>query len=541
MKTDNSFFENQTKKLIDDLKSVCSNYGLGNDGNEYKVITQIFLYKFLNDKFIYEIKNIDNTFKKNTENEIKKLSKNDLEVLLLKLNENTAKFKSENLISSIFDKLQEPNFAEIFDNNLIDIANFNKDLFVVVTSEGQKILLFDRISSIVRDKPNEFCKAIVNKIINFSFENVFGERFDFFSSIFEYLIKDYNSNTGGSYAEYFTPHSVAKIISNCLVNSKIKNVSCYDPSAGSGTLLLSLANNIGTNNCTIYSQDISQKSSQLLRLNLILNNLVHSLQNVIEGNTLDSPYHKDKDTKLKKFDYIVSNPPFKLDFSDFRENLETKENNDRFFAGIPQIKKKNLEQMEIYLVFIQHILFSLTNSGKAAIVLPTGFLTSKGKIESNIKKFLIEENILEGVISMPSNIFATTGTNVSVIFINKDKSDQNITLIDASNLGEKVTVGKKQRTILSLEDEKKIVDTYIGKSKVEEFCEIVSPNDVSKKFYSFSAPHYFELKINHDNISEKDFIKKINSYKDQMSSLFQNSNEIENKIIHQLKKILSKK
>ena len=88
--------------------------------------------------------------------------------------------------------------------------------------------------------------------------------------------------------------------------------------------MLSLANNIGTNNCTIYSQDISQKSSQLLRLNLILNNLVHSLQNVIEGNTLDSPYHKDKDTNLKKFDYIVSNPPFKLDFSDFRENLKLK-------------------------------------------------------------------------------------------------------------------------------------------------------------------------------------------------------------------------
>ncbi|NMS58080.1 N-6 DNA methylase, partial [Vibrio parahaemolyticus] len=108
-----------------------------------------------------------------------------------------------------------------------------------------------------------------------------------------------------------------------------------------------------------------------LRLNLILNNLVHSIPNVIEGDTLRHPHHKENG-ELRKFDYIVSNPPFKLDFSDFRDELDSKENKDRFFAGIPTIPKKKVESMAIYQLFLQHIIFSLKPGGKAAVVLPTG-------------------------------------------------------------------------------------------------------------------------------------------------------------------------
>ena len=163
--------------------------------------------------------------------------------------------------------------------------------------------------------------------------------FDFYAAIFEYLIKDYNTNSGGKYAEYFTPHAVSKIMANCLVNEEVSNVTCYDPSAGSGTLLMNLAHKIGEDKCSIYSQDISQKSSNLLRLNLILNDLVHSIPNIVKGNTILDPYHKE-DGDLQKFDYIVSNPPFKLDFSDFSTDLDTKENQKRFFAGHTQNTSK---------------------------------------------------------------------------------------------------------------------------------------------------------------------------------------------------------
>ena len=148
-----------------------------------------------------------------------------------------------------------------------------------------------------------------------SCNEIYFQKFDFFSTIFEYLIKDYNKDGGGKYAEYYTPHAVSKIMAKILVNESVSNVTVYDPSAGSGTLLMNVAHEIGEKNCTIYSQDISQKSSGMLRLNLILNDLVHSIPNVIQGNTLLVPAHKDKN-ELKKFDYVVSNPPFKLDFSD---------------------------------------------------------------------------------------------------------------------------------------------------------------------------------------------------------------------------------
>ena len=264
-------FINKTKFLIDELKSVCANAGLGNDGNEYKVITQIFLYKFLNDRFLQEAGSILKK-KENIIIELTKLNDDEYTRLVNKIDPGNAILKPENLIPNIFKQQNENNFAEIFDKNLIDIAMNNNDLFSVVTSGGEKVVIFDNLSQYVNDNKNDFCKALINKIVNFSFENVFDEKFDFFSTIFEYLIKDYNSNSGGKYAEYFTPHAVSKIMSRCLIDKKTSNVTCYDPSAGSGTLLMTLAHEIGEKKCSIYSQDISQKSSQLLRLNLILNN-----------------------------------------------------------------------------------------------------------------------------------------------------------------------------------------------------------------------------------------------------------------------------
>ncbi|NDC92657.1 MAG: SAM-dependent DNA methyltransferase, partial [Flavobacteriales bacterium] len=460
--TTTATFERQTKTLIDDLKSVCANYGLGNDGNEFKIITQVFLYKFLNDKFVHEIKRLEPNLAKaeNWEVELNKYAANDYEMLMMQLNESTAHLKPKQFISSLFERQNEANFAEIFDNTLLEIAKENSDIFSVVTEGGEKIVLFENISKYVTDKRDDFCKAIINKLVNFSFENIFHEKFDFYATIFEYLISDYNTNSGGKYAEYFTPHAVAKIMAQCLVTQVEKDVTCYDPSAGSGTLLMNLAHAIGEDKCTIYSQDISQKSSNLLRLNLILNDLVHSIPNIVKGNTILEPYHKDASGKLKQFDFIVSNPPFKLDFSDYVADLDTKENHERFFAGMPNIPKAKKEGMAIYPLFIQHIMHTLSAKGKAAIVVPTGFITAQSGIERKIRERLVEQKMLRGVVSMPSNIFATTGTNVSILFIDNANKKGDIVLMDASKLGTTVKEGKNQKTLLSNEEEQKIINTF---------------------------------------------------------------------------------
>jgi len=529
-------FERQTKALIDDLKSVCANYGLGNDGNEFKIITQVFLYKFLNDKFAHEVQKVDSKLAKaeSWETIIKSYSADDFEMLTLQLNASTAILKPEQFISSLFERQNEAKFADLFDTTLLDIAKENSSLFSVITEGGEKITLFENISKYVTDKRDEFCKAIINKLINFSFEHIFHEKFDFYATIFEYLISDYNTNAGGKYAEYFTPHAVAKIMARCLVQRDVKNAMCYDPSAGSGTLLMNLAHQIGEDKCTIYSQDISQKSSNLLRLNLILNDLVHSIPNIVKGNTILEPYHKDKNGNLQKFDFIVSNPPFKLDFSDFSADLDTKENHDRFFAGIPNIPKEKKESMAIYLLFLQHIMFTLKENGKAAIVVPTGFITAQSGIDRKIREKMVEDNMLAGVVSMPSNIFATTGTNVSVIFLDKQNKGD-VVLIDASNLGTTVKEGKNQKTLLSTEEEDKIIDTFNKKAAIEDFSVVVSYDDIKAKNYSLSAGQYFEVKIDYVDITHDEFTAKLKGFEDNLKGLFEESKVLEKEIENNLK------
>jgi len=531
-------FEKQTKALIDDLKSVCANYGLGNDGNEFKIITQVFLYKYLNDKFIHEVKQLDDKVAKaeNWEKILRAYSKDDYEMMLMQLSESTARIQPDHFISTLFEKQNEPKFAKIFDNTLLDIAKENSDIFSVLTDGGEKIVLFENISKYVTDKRDEFCKALVNKLIGFSFENIFHEKFDFYAIIFEYLIKDYNTNSGGKYAEYFTPHAVSKIMARCLVNEEVSNVTCYDPSAGSGTLLMNLAHAIGEDKCTIYSQDISQKSSNLLRLNLILNDLVHSIPNIIKGNTILDPYHKNSIGKLQEFDYIVSNPPFKLDFSDWRDDLETKANNERFFAGIPNVPPKVKDKMAIYTLFLQHIIYSMKGKGKAAVVVPTGFITAKSGIDKKIRQKLIEDKILTGVVSMPSNIFANTGTNVSILFLDRENKND-VVLIDASNLGEKIKEGKNQKTVLNHKEEEQIIETFNNKTTKDDFSVVVTYDDIKAKNYSLSAGQYFEVKIEYVDITHEEFETKMKGFEDTLITLFAESKTFEKEIKKQLSKV----
>ncbi len=537
-------FEQRTRELIDSLKTICAAYGLGNDGNEFKIITQVFLYKFLNDKFAFEAKKIRPELAKTDswEAAISAMSADDLEMLQMQTGPDTARLKPEHFISHLFGRQNAPEFAKLFDDTLRDIAITNNDIFAVKTDGGAKITLFDRVSEFITDpsKRDAFCRAIINKLGDFSFERIFNEKYDFYAALFEYLIKDYNKDSGGKYAEYYTPHAVAKIMAAILmpepVRGKVGNVSCYDPSAGSGTLLMNIAHAIGEQRCSIYSQDISQKSSSLLRLNLILNNLVHSIPNIIQGNTMLHPYHREaqgQKNALKKFDYIVSNPPFKMDFSDFRNELDTKENQERFFAGIPNIPKQAVDKMAIYQLFLQHIIYSLKPGGKAAVVVPTGFITAQSGIDKGIRQHLIDNKMLAGVVSMPSNIFATTGTNVSIVFIDAaNKAD--VVLIDASGLGNKVKDGKNQKTLLSEAEEDRIIATFNAKQAVEDFSVVVSYADIAAKNYSLSAGQYFEVKIEYSDLTPAQFTDKLQGFTVRLEALFKESAGLEQKIKKQL-------
>lgn len=532
----------KTIKLIHDLKSTCQTYGMGNDGNEYKIITQVFLYKFINDKFGYEVKNISSKLKnaKKWEVEYANMTEDERLDIFDELSPDVPRLNPEHLIANLWNQQSKGDFDLIFDSTMTDIADKNIDIFSTQTTQNTKIPIFEKLTIYVTDDGARapFARALVDKLVNFSFEEAFAENYDFFAAIFEYLIKDYNTAGGGKYAEYYTPHSIATIMARLLVgeDEDLHNIECYDPSAGTGTLLMALSHRIGENKCTIFAQDISQRSNKMLKLNLILNGLVSSLDHAIQGDTLVVPYHKSDDkSDLRQFDYVVSNPPFKMDFSDTREKIASMP--ARFWAGVPNVPKKKKESMAIYTCFIQHVIKSLKETGKGAIVIPTGFVTAKSGVEKKILQHIVDKHIVYGCVSMPSNVFANTGTNVSVLFFDNSIKTDKVVLIDASKMGEEYKDGNNQKRRLRDFEIDKIVNTFLNKEAVEDFSVAVTYDEIKEKKYSLAAGQYFDVKIEYVELTQEEFAEKMNSYTSELENLFDEGNKLQKEIMEQLKKV----
>ena len=499
-----------TIALIDSLKSTTGAYGLAGTGSEYKIVTEMFLYKFFNDKFGYEAKR-DEVYGERLRNaekwdaEYDKFTEDEVEDLFSYLPHSVPRMKPEHTLSHLYNSATKGDFSTLLDATLIDIASLNADTFSVTTSGKSKVNIFFPLTTYVTDtqKRDEFAKALMNNVASFNFEDVFGEKYDFFSHIFEYLLKGFNNASGGKYAEYYTPHAIAQVMARLLVGDKtdFRGITCYDPSAGTGTLLMALAHQIGEDRCSIYSQDISEKSSEMLRLNLILNNLSASLPNVVQGNTLTEPSHKENNGVLKKFDFIVSNPPFKLDFPEYRDTLAA--DTIRFWAG----------------------------------VIPTGFITSKSGVEKRILQRIVDERWVYGCVSMPSNVFATTGTNVSVLFFDKSAQSDKVILIDASKLGEEYKEGNNQKRRLRDFEIDKIVNTFQNKEAVDDFSVAVTYDEIKEKGYSLSAGQYFDIKIDYVDITEEEFNKRMDNYRSTLKAQFEESHRLEEEILKQLDSI----
>ncbi len=180
---------------------------------------------------------------------------------------------------------------------------------------------------------------------------------------------------------------------------------------------------------------------------------------------------------------------------------------------------------------------SLTSKGKAAIVVPTGFITAQSGIDKKIRKKLVESKMLAGVVSMPSNIFATTGTNVSILFLDKTNT-KDVVLVDASNLGSKVKDSNgNQKTLLSEKEEQRIIDVFNAKEVQDDFSVVVSYEDIEAKNYSLSAGQYFEIKIEYIDITAEEFNAKIKGFESKLGALFSESKKLEKEIQSNLKEL----
>lgn len=533
-----------TIALIDSLKSTTGAYGLAGTGSEYKIVTEIFLYKFFNDKFGYmakQDKGYGGRLSKadKWDAEYDSFTDDEVEDLFSYLPASVPRMKPEHTLAHLYNSAGRGDFSTILDQTLVDIATLNAQTFAVTTSGKSKVNIFTAVTTYVTDtgKRDEFARALIRNIASFNFETVFDEKYDFFSRMFEHLLKGFNNAGGGKYAEYYTPRAIAQVMARLLVgdNAGLRGVSCYDPSAGTGTLLMALAHQIGEDRCSIYSQDISEKSSEMLRLNLILNGFSASLSNVVQGNTLTEPSHREPNGTLRKFDFIVSNPPFKLDFPEYRDSLAT--DSIRFWAGVPNAVKKvdpMKPKMAIYTCFIQHLLNSLKPSGKGAIVIPTGFITAKSGVERKILERIVSEHWVYGCVSMPSNVFATTGTNVSVLFFDKSASADKVILIDASKLGEEYKEGNNQKKRLRDFEVEQIVSTFRERKAVDDFSVAVTYDEIKEKGYSLSAGQYFDIKIDYVDITEEEFNARMAGFKSELSAQFEESHRLEQEIMKHL-------
>ncbi len=537
--------ESSIHRMVDDLQGLCSTVGLSNTANEEVVVTSVFLYKFLNDKFMHNL----NAFANELDMAPEQILGNEKMLRrFYKQSSTDVAFAYEDTIEYLVQKLDGEQFYKDFDDALEHIAkNEQNEAFAVETADGEKTPLFTRITELVSgSQRNNFAKAIFGIITQdrFDFSEAFEGGFDFYSAIFEYLIKNYNV-ASGTYAEYFTPQTVSSIIAKILVgmSEKIEAAEIYDGAAGSGSLILHLAHELGQesgmNRAIVYTQDISAKSSRFLRLNMMLNGKSESLGNIVQGDTLLSPAHymveHEPDSGLKRFDYITMNPPFKTDFSATRNQIEQKwQDTNRFFAGLPNIPKSKKASMAIYLCFLQHALYSLKDGGKAALVVPTGFLTAKSGIEKKIRQKMVDEKMLAGVISMPSNIFANTTTNVSVVFLDKANKNDDVILVDASKLGEKVKDGGNQKTVLRSDEVERIIDTFIKREEVDDFSVKASFDDLKGKNCSFSAGQYFKVKIEYLDITAEEFNKQMSTYMSDLNARFGRGRELEDEIMSKL-------
>lgn len=538
--------EEKIKRMADDLQAVCASYGLANQAAEELIITNLFLYKFLNDRCMTNL----NRITADKDDLILKMDCEQMECFCKRHPEELF-FGYEDTIQSLLEHLMEDEFADRVQRALVHVSEAAKKKgWQIVSAGGNKDMLFDDIVAIIpKEQRNSFMRQVIETIsvetLDFDEIKTSGYAFDGYSSIFEHLISKYNV-ASGVYAEYYTPHAAAKMIGRCLagMGTVSKEVEIYDPAAGTGTLLLQLANELQKKDVDpmVYAQDISVKSSRMLRMNMIFNGMMGHLKRVVQADTLLNPgfYEKEADESgdLKRFDYIVANPPFKIDFSSVRDRISNQwSETERFFAGIPKVPAKKKSGMAAYVMFLQHVLYSLKPDGKAAVVVPSGFLTAKMGIEKRIRENLIDQKLLSGAILMPSYLFSNTGTNIAVIFIDKSQESEDVVLIDASGMGEMIKVSGHKRRILSNQEEETIVEAFTFKKQVKDFSVVVPYQEISENAYIFSAGRYFEWHDEPAHVDCEALLDKIDGHQKRLEALFLEGHQLEKDIKRLLKEL----
>lgn len=356
---------------------------------------------------------------------------------------------------------------------VIDIADFNDE-----DKLGKGKEMIDRLSKLVA----------IFEGLDLSANRVDGD--DLLGDAYEYLMRHFATESGKSKGQFYTPAEVSRILAKVIGISKQtpQDATVYDPTCGSGSLLLKASDEAGPKGLTIYGQEMDYATSALARMNMILHD--NATAKIWKGNTLADPYWKDGNDNLKTFDFAVANPPFSN--KNWTSGLDAANDPfDRFIWGTPPEKNGDY-------AFLLHIIKSLKSTGKGAVILPHGVLF-RGNAEARIRENLLKQGYIKGIIGLPANLFYGTGIPACIIVIDKEdaqlrafnangESQQGIFIIEASKGF--IKDGNKNR--LRAQDIHKIVDAFNHEQEIPRFSRMVPLSEIAANEYNLNIPRYID-------------------------------------------------
>lgn len=392
----------------------------------------------------------------------------------------------------VYKQINKDNLGEIINKALQSIEEVNKEhlegIFSVDFNDPSKLGQTDERNHMLRNLLGDF------KDIDLAEAG----KTDLLGNAYMYLLKQFASDTGKKAGEFFTPESVSILVSK-LAMAKEGHRIC-DPTCGSGSLLLRVGENIGSNNFALYGQEKNGGTYNLARMNMY----IHHQDNaeIRWGDTILRPLLLDGD-KLRKFEVVVANPPFSLE-KWYDEKLE-EDTYNRFHRGMPPKSKGDY-------AFISHMVeVAKEKEGRVVVVVPHGVLF-RGSSEGIIRKALIEENLLDAVIGLPSGLFQTTGIPVAIIIFDKSRQQggvnenrKDVVFIDAS----KEYIQGKAQNELSAEHINKIFETYRDRKSIDKYSYIASVDEIKENEYNLNIPRYVDTFEEEEQVNMKEVSDKI--------------------------------
>ena len=429
------------------------------------------------------VKYLSDTYKEHLEDYTEKYE-GDAERIQRALNRDRFVLDEKSTFDHIYSKRNNANVGEVINKALEHIEEENKmklrGVFRNIDFNSEAIL------GQTKDR-NNMLKHLLEDFKDLDLRPSSVGSADVIGDAYEYLIGKFASDAGKKGGEFFTPSEVSELISR-LVKPK-ENDRIYDPTCGSGSLLIRTAKKVPSGKVAIYGQERNGQTHSLCRMNMFLHKFDDA--NIAWGDTLSNPLFLD-DGQLMKFQVVVANPPFSLDkwamgFAGSEDDKDFKmeaslDSHRRFEWGVSPKSKGDY-------AFVQHMLYSLAEGGRMGIVLPHGVLF-RGAAEGKIRKQIIDMNLLDAVIGLPANLFFGTGIPACVLVFKKNRSRKDILFIDASNDGHYEKA--KNQNNLREEDIKRIVDAYEKYGDIDKFTHVATLDEIRENEYNLNIPRYVD-------------------------------------------------